>query len=94
MKKENLKTADVVGRWVYYRRAYGFRGAELLRGFIQDAHPGEIVGMIHGTHSSAKDYPRRPLPTPAPLLLPLDELEIHAIVEPVATPAGEEGHGK
>lgn len=86
MRLENLKPADVVGRWVFYRRTYGYRGAELRRGFVQEAHPGDIVGMIHGAHSSAKDYPRRPPSTPCPLLLPLDEIEIHAVVEPSPTP--------
>ena len=91
MKIDNLKPEDVVGRWVFYRRTRGFHGAELRRAFIQNTHPGQIVGMLHSTHAHAYVYPRRPLPCSAPLLLPLEELEIHAVVEPVEAPPESPG---
>ncbi len=89
MKRDSLTPADVLGRWVFYRRAYGWHRAELRRAFIQDDFPESILGIIHDTHPRAHVYPARPERCPCPLLLPLDELEIHAIVEPVATEEGK-----
>ncbi len=88
MKIANLTPEDVVGRWIYFRRTYGYHGAELRRGYVQERHPGNIVGLLYATHREAAAYPRRPLPTPCPLVLPLDELEIHAVVECVGVVEG------
>jgi hypothetical protein len=81
MRLNGLKPAAVVGRWIFYRRAYGWHRAELQRAYVQEAHPGEIVGLVQGPHASPGVYPRRPMTNPSPLVLPLDELEIHAVVE-------------
>lgn len=87
MKISNLTAASVVGRWICYRRERGWHNASLVRAYVQEAHPGEIVSLVTELHDSARAvYPLRPKACTHPLLLPLDELEIHAVVEPSADP--------
>lgn len=88
VKLANLTTAAVVGRWIYYRRAYGWWRAELRRGYVQAEHPGQIVALVLEV-GTKPGFPRRPINNPHPLLLPLDELEIHAVVETAPEPATE-----
>jgi hypothetical protein len=80
MKLETLKADAVVGRWIYYRRAAGWWRAELRRAYVQSLHAGEIVALSVDVDMKPT-FPQRPPRNPCPLLLPLDELEIHAVVE-------------
>lgn len=86
MKLENIKAADLVGRWIFYRRLRGAVFSKLTRSFVQEVHPGDILGLVGGIAFEASEYPRRPKPWRSPWFEALDEIEIHAVVEPAADP--------
>lgn len=83
MKIEITDAAQIVGRWIFYRRVRGAVFSKLTRSFVRAAYPGGIVGLEGGIAFSDTDYPRRPRPWQTPWFEALDELEIHAVVEPV-----------
>jgi hypothetical protein len=84
MKLGDLTPEKVVGRWIFYRRIRGAQFSKLSRSFVQESHPGGILGLVGGLVYSDTDYPRRPAATRWPWFEAFDELEIHAVVEPVA----------
>ena len=86
MKLEITDATDLVGRWIFYRRIRGHLFSKLTRSFVQEAHPGNIVGLIGGVVFEADAYPGRPELWRTPWFEALDELEIHSIVQPVMEP--------
>jgi hypothetical protein len=83
MRLEITDAGALVGRWIIYRRLRAHLYSKLWRSYVQEAHPGGVVGLVEGLAFAESDYPRRPPRNACPWFEALDELEIHSVVEVV-----------